>query len=63
MKTEHVNTERFWGTDFFPVPVLGRIALSLYEVSRPQPSTEKKSCTHGSTNFIQYWGSSLQEGS
>ena len=41
-----------WETDFYPVPVLGRIALSLYKVSRPHPSTGYKSCTR---NVIQCW--------
>ena len=29
---------------------------SPYKAARPQPSTGYKSCTHGSRNFIQYWG-------
>ena len=36
---------------------------SPYEVARPQPSTGWKSCTHGSRNFIQYWGWGLEKGS
>ena len=60
-----------WETDFYPVRVLGGVvlslslslSLSLYEGGKLQPSNGQKSCTHGSRNFIQYWGWGLEKGS
>ena len=52
-----------WKTDSYPVRVLGGIAFSLGGCRAPAQYWIKIMCTHGSRNFIQYWGWGLEEGS
>ena len=61
-KSRKCEAWRYWGTDSYPVRVLGGVVLALRGCQTPAQYW-KQSFTHGSRNFIQYWRWGLEKGS
>ena len=57
-----IFSREIWEPDFYPVLVLGRVALPM-RVPNSSPLLDKICAPMGPEIFIQYWGWGLGEGS